>query len=188
MKNRIYIACIAVFTVLAVAASYFYASSGKAWLLCVSCCAVFILLACVAALAYGARGKRGREQSKIYSKKERYLSRPEAEFLSVLRGIVGGRYEVYAQVPLVSVIDKNGSAFRNELFRVVDYLIADPANSTPLLLIELNDASHARRDRVERDRKVAEICACAGIPLIAFTFEQAKNVPEVKKTVMKMLK
>ena len=101
--------------------------------------------------------------------------------------MLGNRYAVCVQVPLVSVIEKRAAAFRNELFRVIDYMIVDSVSYEPLLLIELNDASHNRADRAERDRKVAEICAAANMPLVTFTLAESKNPVEVKKRIFKYL-
>ena len=74
-----------------------------------------------------------------------------------------------------------------EFLHTIDFMIADSVSYEPLLLIELNDASHNRADRAERDRKVAEICAAANMPLVTFTLAESKNPIEVKKRIFKYL-
>lgn len=126
-----------------------------------------------------------------YRRKNAVLSAPEIDFLAVIKSVVNlSRYEVLVQIPLVSLIDKvTNNSFRNELFRVIDYVIADRITYAPLLLIELNDASHKRADRAERDKKVSAICAAAKLPIIAFDFTQATDTAYVKKQINgKMLK
>lgn len=182
-------AAMAVSAVLAGCSSYLYAAKGWVWPLCITGCAVMAFLLLFVRLIRLFRSATVVGVQKAYRRKSTYISRAEWEFLQVLRNVVGARYEVCVQAPLVSVIDKvSGGAFRNELFRVVDYLIVDSVSYEPLLLVELNDASHNRADRRERDRKVAEICADAGMPLVAFTTAESHDVPAVRKTVLKMLR
>ena len=129
------------------------------------------------------------EPSKVapeYARKRSYITRSEHSLLLLLRQINPDRYEVIPQVALNSVIDKlTQNAYRNELFRVVDFLFVDAVSFAPLLLVELNDASHLKADRMERDRKVKEICDRAGMPLVTFTTSESKDFPLVKKTVLK---
>lgn len=121
-----------------------------------------------------------------YARKRTYISRAEYNFLLLLREIAPDQYDVVPQVPLAAVIDKKTqNAYRNELFRIVDYLFVDKDSYEPLLLVELNDASHQKADRMERDRKVAEICERAGMPLIAFTTAESKDARLVRKTVLR---
>ena len=121
-----------------------------------------------------------------YARKRTYISRAEYNFLLLLREIAPDQYDVVPQVPLAAVIDKKTqNAYRNELFRIVDYLFVDKDSYEPLLLVELNDASHQKAERMERDRKVAEICERAGMPLIAFTTAESKDARLVRKTVLR---
>ena len=182
--------CVLVALVLGIGAgisAYFYATQKTE----VSLAFTLILIlatavAVVAAVLFSRAGKTGSQKN--YRKKLRYMSPAEQSFLRMLRIIVGPRYEVCPQAPLVSVVEKVNGAFRNELFRVIDYVIFDIATAEPKLLVELNDASHNRSDRAERDRKVAEICDDAGIPLVAFTNAEAADEGYVKKVILKNLK
>ncbi len=186
MQKRVLFFSAAIGATLAVALSYLYAKNNYGWLLALTCVAVALTLACVAILLYLSR-KNASPQQSVYSRKREFVSRSELEFLHTLRTMLGNRYAVCVQVPLVSVIEKRAAAFRNELFRVIDYMIVDSVSYEPLLLIELNDASHNRADRAERDRKVAEICAAANMPLVTFTLAESKNPIEVKKRIFKYL-
>jgi len=47
----------------------------------------------------------------------------------------------------------------------VDFLLCDPATMRPLLGVELDDASHQRRDREQRDRLMEQAFAAAELPL-----------------------
>lgn len=109
-----------------------------------------------------------------YSKKRSMLSAPEFDFLQLLRGAVDTRRcEILPQISLNAVIDKHNAAYRNELFRLADFCIADAATFEPLVLIELNDKSHEREDRRLRDEKVRAICSAAKMPIISFTLQES---------------
>ena len=138
-------------------------------------------------LFYKPKPKEGKiKLNSRYIKKETLISRPEYEFLQVLRQIQPEKYEVVPQTALVSVRDKKtNTAYRGELFRVCDYCFVDRDTFEPLLLVELNDSSHNRADRKERDAKVSAIADDAGLPLVTFWINGDLSYPTVKKTVLK---
>ena len=123
-----------------------------------------------------------------YARKGVMLTRPEYSFLLKLREISPDKYDVVPQCALINVIEKKtNTSYRNELFRVCDYCFVDRNTYEPLLLIELNDRSHLRSDRQDRDAKVAAICADAGIPLVTFWLDGDLSFPTVKRTVLKSI-
>lgn len=122
-----------------------------------------------------------------YAKKEHILTAPEFSLYQILRAQFCPKYEILPQVALVSLVEKlNYTSYRNELFRVVDFVIADE-RFTPLVVVELNDSSHLRADRRERDRKVAEILEKAGIPLVVLTPEEASSLHAVRRALSRWL-
>ncbi len=147
---------------------------------------VALMFFCLFALFY-----RPKEKIKLnarYERKGAMLSRPEYNFLLKLREIAPERYEVVPQVALVNVIDKKTNAsYRNELFRVCDYCFVDRDTFEPLLLVELNDRSHLRADRQQRDAKVAAICADAKLPLVTFWQDGDLSFATVRRTVLKSI-
>ena len=121
-----------------------------------------------------------------YRRKSAVMTHPEIYAFGLLRELFGEKYEVFPQVALVSVIDKlTQNSYRNELFRVIDFMIASKDTFSPLILIELNDSSHGRSDRAERDRKVREICERAGLPLVGFTPAEFRDAGYVKSVIKK---
>ncbi len=132
--------------------------------------------------------QREREMPE-YRKKRAVLSRPELEFYDILLSLLHPEhFSVLPSIPLVSVIEKlTQNSYRNELFRVVDFCIVDAKTTEPLLLIELNDASHERADRIERDRKVLEICGLANLPIIMLNFTEAADIKNVEKILRRYL-
>ena len=116
-----------------------------------------------------------------YYVKDALLTATEIKYYNVIRSVIGDDFLVYPQINLASVIDKKGgNNFRNELFRNIDFAIFD-YNFRPLVLIEINDNTHFRKDRIERDEKVAVICKKAGIPLITFWVKDGINEDYIAK-------
>lgn len=147
---------------------------------------VALMAFCLFALLYKPKEKI-RLNSK-YERKSTMLTKPEYNFLLLLRGISPDKYEVVPQVALANVIDKKtNTSYRNELFRVCDYCFVDRETFEPLLLVELNDRSHLRADRQERDAKVAAICADAKLPLVTFWLDGDLSFSTVKRAVQRAI-
>jgi hypothetical protein len=88
----------------------------------------------------------------------------------VLKQIYGERYTIFAKVSLkdiffVSRPDKNMSYYNKIDRKHVDFLLYDLESNKPVLGIELDDKSHSRSDRKERDIFVNQIFEAAGLPL-----------------------
>lgn len=154
------------------------------WIMTIT--SVALMVFCMFALFY--KPKEKVRLNSRYERKKNMLSRPEYNFLLLLREIAPEKYEVVPQVALINVIDKKtNTSYRNELFRVCDYCFVDRDTFEPLLLVELNDRSHLRADRQERDAKVAEICRDARIPLVTFWLDGDLSLNVVKRVVMKAI-
>lgn len=109
-----------------------------------------------------------------YEKKDCLLTELEKRYYREFCEIFGDRFIVLPQINLATVIDKVSPGFRTELFRNVDFGVFDH-NLTPILLIEINDPSHNRDDRIARDENVKKICKKAGLPLITFWTKDGIN-------------
>lgn len=158
-----------------------------------------LIAACAAILVYVIYKSRLQKQAATetsqapqltaeYKTKERIISQSEHEFYQKLVRAVPN-YTVLQQVPLSNIVDKvSNNAFRNELFRVIDYCIVERNTSRPLLLIELNDASHKKEDRRTRDQKVKAICDAAKIKLIFFYTDIDYDIKTIKKSINRAIK
>lgn len=127
-----------------------------------------------------------RKRKPRYVLKDSLMSRTEYEYFKIFDAYFGDKYIILPQINLASIIDKVGEGFRTELFRNVDFGVFD-YNYRPVLLIEINDNTHFRKDRVERDEKVIEICKKAKIPLICFWTKDGIDNQKIYKTLSKHL-
>jgi len=115
----------------------------------------------------------GDEKRKYhYRKRNFFLTRPEHEFFDTLMSAVGNEYLIFAQVHLPTLLDNKvvgqnwRGAFRHISEKSVDFVLCDKAYISPKLAIELDDKTHERPDRMERDVEVERILKEAGIPLL----------------------
>ena len=127
-----------------------------------------------------------RKKKPSYRLKDALLTRTEIKYYNVLKTWFGEDYLVLPQINLASVIEKDGSGYRTELFRNADFGIFD-YNFRPILLIEINDNTHLKADRMERDEKVAVICKKAHIPLVTFWTKDGFDERKIYSTVKKYL-
>lgn len=111
-----------------------------------------------------------KKDLKVEYKKKDFMTYNEKIFYNKLREIeTCGDYIVCPQVNLASIIKKvSTSKYNTELFRNIDFVIFDKSYSTALLLIELNDSSHEKINRKDRDLKVKKIISDAGYQLMTF--------------------
>jgi hypothetical protein len=100
------------------------------------------------------------------------LTPAERSFYGVLCQAVETRYTVFAKVRLGDVLAvPHGTpkfwTHRNRIDRKhVDFLLCAPRDLSPLLGVELDDASHDRPDRRDRDAFVDKAFAAADVPIL----------------------
>ena len=107
-------------------------------------------------------GEEQEGEKKIYQyrRKQFFLTKPEHELYKILLGVVGQDYYVFAQVHLPTILDhsvkgqKWQAAFAHINRKSVDFVLCDKKYISPKVAIELDDRSHGREDRQERDREV----------------------------------
>lgn len=123
-----------------------------------------------------------------YKAKDSLMTEPEQELYDMLIRLCSRAYCVFPQIALASVVDKvTYASYRNELFRVVDFVLCEKRNMRPVLVIELNDASHKRDERRLRDEKVRCILSRAGLPLLTLSFDEAFDERTLKKKLNALL-
>jgi len=72
---------------------------------------------------------------------------------------------------------KRQTPFNRIAAKHVDFLLCEPATMKPVLALELDDSSHARRGRRTRDDFLQDTCQAIALPLLRFptaaTYEPA---------------
>jgi hypothetical protein len=121
-----------------------------------------------------------------YKKKNYLLTRAEYNFDKVLREVVQDKYYIGRQVPLSSLVEVTTTykPYRSKIDKkTIDFVLFDKAGYTPYLAIELDDASHSRWDRKERDEFVQDVLDKVGIRLERIRSAYSYNQEEILKIV-----
>ena len=106
-----------------------------------------------------------------YALRDDFLTPAEANFYRVLCATTGERHLVFAKVRLADLIyaprqEGQYAAWQRINRKHVDFVLCDPQTVRPVLAIELDDRSHQRPDRIQRDAFVDQIFAAIKLPLL----------------------
>ncbi|MFZ2522746.1 MAG: DUF2726 domain-containing protein [Minisyncoccia bacterium] len=134
---------------------------------------VVIALGVVITLFKDGMGGPNEEKAKYqYKKRAFFMTRAEHEFYDTLTKVVGSEYLIFAQVHLPTLLDNKvvgqnwRGAFRHISEKSVDFVLCDKAYISPKLAIELDDKTHERPERQDRDQEVERMLKEAGMPLL----------------------
>lgn len=151
-----------------------------------------IVLAVLKAIFEGGGGDERKYQ---YKRRNFFLTRAEHECYDALLAAVGSEYLVFAQVHLPTLVDNKvvgqnwRGAFRHINGKSVDFVLCDKAYISAKLAIELDDKTHERPERQERDREVERILQEAGLPLLRLEnqghFNPSELAQRIKETLSK---
>lgn len=124
-----------------------------------------------------------------YRRKSFFMSPAEHDCFDALIVAVGNDYYIFGQVHLPTIVNHKiygqnyHGAFRHIDEKSVDFVLCDKNYISPKLAIELDDKSHERPDRQERDREVQSILKNAGIPLLRLENHGRFNSDELAQKI-----
>jgi very-short-patch-repair endonuclease len=157
---------------------------------------IFLVIAVAVVLVIKFLSKNSPEKEEVkkkpiykYNRKAFLISRPEHEFFNILVEILGDKYHIFTQVHLPTILEHKvvgqnwKGAFSHINGKSVDFVICDKAYIKPLLAIELDDKSHERPDRIERDSEVEGMLQEAGMPLLRFENHGNFDKESIKKEI-----
>lgn len=149
---------------------------------------------CLTALLrpFGIRLTAPREESLPYRLRDDFLSAAELSFYRALITAAGSDLLVCPKVNLADVFfvsrPNENQAYRNKIYRKhVDYLLCDPVTMRPRVGVELDDRSHQRSDRQERDAFVESVFQAAGLPLLRVVAKSSYSVPDLAEQIRRQL-
>jgi hypothetical protein len=150
-----------------------------------------LIILIAAALLLKVRSKREPEYP--YRKADSLFSPAERSFFGVLEKAAGGKYRVLGKIRLADVISPKGGlsrsdrqkAFNRIVSKHIDFALCKRDDLSLLCAIELDDSSHKRRDREDRDDFLENALNAAAIPFIRFAARASYNVQEVREEIGK---
>lgn len=121
-----------------------------------------------------------------YALREDFLSAGEMAFYSTLKEAVSHHATICVKVRLADIFKVKGmdssprATYQNRInAKHVDFLLCDSQTMRPLVGIELDDKSHQRPDRVERDEFVDQVFATCKLPLVHIPARHSYAVLEI---------
>ncbi len=120
-----------------------------------------------------------------YQVRDDFLSDAELSFYKVLAQLFKKRYVICPKVSLKDIfyVTKANDyiTYFNRINRKhIDFLICEKSMMKPLIGIELDDSSHSKQKRQERDQYVDEVFQVAGLPLARVKASSSYNIDELK--------
>jgi hypothetical protein len=128
-----------------------------------------------------------------YRLRDDFLSPAEFSFYKVLLSLVGARLTIQSKVRLADVFfvarpNENAGFFNRIAQKHLDFLVCDSVTMKPLFGVELDDSSHKRNDRQERDEFVENVCQVVGLPLLRVPVQREYNSREIAAQIAPFLK
>ena len=119
----------------------------------------------------------------------------ERSFLGVLEQSLDSRYRVFGKVRLGDLVKpvkgldagKRTAALNKINQKHVDFVICTASELSLVGVLELNDQTHERGDRVARDKFVDQVLASAGIPVLNFPARKGYAVQYVRTRLAEMM-
>ena len=125
-----------------------------------------------------------------YHQVDEFISPAELNFFFNLKSALGDSVQIFSKVKLSDLFyAKTGDFGKNRSYtnkidrKHIDFLLCDPKTLKPLLGIELDDKSHQRADRQERDDFVNHVFEAAKLPLMHISVQRGYSQSELKSKI-----
>lgn len=157
---------------------------------------VVAIVLVVAGLFVALKTKQGAKEGEFGFEMREFLFSPaERSFLGVLEQALDNQYRVFGKVRLGDIVkpakgltpSKRTSASNRVKQKHVDFVICSATDLTVRGVVELDDQSHAREDRVKRDDFVNQVLLAAKIPIIHFSAKKGYSLQEVRARLAECL-
>ncbi|TDU69333.1 uncharacterized protein DUF2726 [Prosthecobacter fusiformis] len=157
--------------------------------------AAAILMVLSAVLPWITRKRGGRGESFKYRLHDALLTAAERSFFGVLQSALSPAHLITFKVRIADVITPqkglSGSQWQKAFNRIsakhIDFLICRADDLSPVLAIELDDASHQGEKRIQRDQMVDSALASAGLPLLRMPARKAYSPAELRQKIASIL-
>lgn len=128
-----------------------------------------------------------------YKIKKSVMTTAEENFYKKLTSALHDNYIIIPQAHLSIIFNHTvyGQNWRGAFSAIngksIDFLIIDRDTFQPLVGIELDDSSHERRDRQERDKIVNAIFKQTNLPLVHFSTGEWNTPDDINRKVLPLL-
>jgi hypothetical protein len=143
---------------------------------------------CIVGLFENLLGKKDGKadvESLPFKGKDSIFSPAERSFYEVLLQAVGTDYTVFAKVRIIDLVYIQKGTEGRQIWlnktqsKHVDFVLCEPKFLKPVIVVELDDASHSQPDREDRDNFVDAVMNVAKIRIIHIPVKGAYNVAQI---------
>jgi hypothetical protein len=155
---------------------------------------VGVIIACVLAALKKQQPAGGGELS--FEQRTPLFSPAERSFFGVLEQAVGSGYRVFGKVRLGDIV-KPGKGLSKSKWATasnmlnkkhLDFVVCTASDLSVVGVVELDDRSHERQDRANRDVFVDGALAGAEVPVARFSAKKGYALPEVRSKIVETFK
>ncbi len=128
-----------------------------------------------------------------YRARGRLVTQAELRFYKSLVKAVQDDFEIFAMVRIADLLRvEDGTAnYRKWLNKIlakhVDFVLCDPGSLQPRVCIELDDSSHERQERIERDQFLDAAFESADLPLLRIAVQEIYPPREIRALIDSMI-
>jgi very-short-patch-repair endonuclease len=138
----------------------------------------------------GAASSPARPDSRSpYERIPTLLTAAERDFFVALQQATPAGHQVCAQVRLANLVQVKSWARRDKSHwwrieaKCVDFVLVEMATFAPRLVVELDDSSHARAERRDRDAFVDTVLVEVGLPVLHVRWSRSYNPYELAERI-----
>ncbi|MCK9445273.1 DUF2726 domain-containing protein [bacterium] len=132
---------------------------------------------------------RNEDVALPYKKKEYLMTIAEREFFDVLKEVIKDKYYIIPQVVISDIVYV--SANRRDYYKYrskidkkrIDFVLFSKDALTPGIAIELDDNSHNKENRINRDHFVDSVMRQVGIKIVHIKTAYKYNPEEIEKII-----
>ena len=124
-----------------------------------------------------------------YVARGRLVTKTELRFYKALNKAVLDDWEIFAMVRIADLlrVEKGHKNYRKWLNKIlakhIDFVLCHPGTLVPEVCIELDDPSHERADRIERDIFVNAAFDAADLPLLRIPTQPSYRAQEIRDLI-----
>lgn len=128
-----------------------------------------------------------------YQARGHLVTKSELKFYKSLTKAVQDDWEIFAMVRIADLlrVEKGIQQRRKWLNKIlakhIDFVLCDPGSLEPVICIELDDSSHNRPERIERDIFVNRAFEAAALPLLRIPTQPNYRSREIRELIDSLL-
>ena len=150
-----------------------------------------VLIAAIIKLRGGSSLGKTASDTAVYESQDTLLTPAERSFFGVLEQVAGSQFRLFAKVRLADIVKsargENQSGRQSALNRItskhVDFVLCDQKSFRIVGIIELDDKSHRRSDREDRDDFLDAALQQADIPILRIPARSSYSTNELRNQI-----